>query len=133
MNLTLKRIIQNWERSGQGYGGYVEEPGVDDEEPIEEVVDADNEAFAFGCLEGRSQVALELRANFFDGKNMYLLYLWDVLEEHGLTQSTMQQLRDGIGCGNGSEGVPLTNGITRATILVTLRLRGIAILSSPHL
>ena len=107
MNLTLKRIIQNWERSGQGYGGYVEEPG-------EEEVDADNDTFAFGCLEGRSQVALESRSNFFDGKNMYLLYLWDVLEEHGLTQSTMQQLRDGVGCGNGSEGVPSIIGSKRS-------------------
>ena len=115
MNLTLKRIIQNWERSGQGYGGYVDvdESGEEDEEPGEEV-DADNETFAFECLEGRSQVALDSRSNFFDGKNMYLLYLWDVLEEHGLTQSTMQQLLDGVGCANGSEGVPSTIGGKRS-------------------
>ena len=55
-----------------------------------------------------------MRCNFFDGKNVYLLYLWGVLEEHGLTQSTMQQLQDGVGSANGSHGVPSTIGGKRS-------------------
>ena len=116
MNLALKRVIQNWERSGQGFGGYVDEPGEEDDvdEPGGEDGGEDNEAFAFGCLTGRTQSALDMRRNFFDGKNVYLLYLWDVLEEHGLTQSTMQQLQDGVGSANGSHGVPSTIGGKRS-------------------
>jgi hypothetical protein len=42
-----------------------------------------------------------LRRNFFDDKATDLLYLWDILEEHGLTQLTMQQLLEGAGSGMG--------------------------------
>jgi len=38
-------------------------------------------------------------------KNTYLLYLWDVLDEHDLVKSTMQQLLDGIDSASGSTGV----------------------------
>ena len=115
MNLALKRAIQNWERSGQGDGGYTEEEeGMDDNYIDDEVEENGGEdTFAFGSLTGRPQKALDLRRNFFDDKATYLLYLWDILEEHGLTQSTMQQLLEGVGSGNGSSGVPSVIGAKR--------------------
>jgi len=61
-------------------------------------------------LRGRPQRALDLRRNFFDDRNTYLLYLWDILDEHDLVQSSMQQLLTGIGSGNGSSGVPSVIG-----------------------
>ena len=108
MNLALKQKITNWERSGQGDGGYIDNDSNsyhtdnDDEDG--------NEEFQFGQLEGRSQHALDLRHNFFDDRNSYLLYLWDILDEHNLVQSSMQQLLHGIGSDNGSNGVPLVVG-----------------------
>jgi hypothetical protein len=108
MNLALKRKITNWERSGQGDGGYIDNDSNsyhtdnDDEDG--------NEEFQFGQLEGRPQHALDLRRNFFDDRNSYLLYLWDILDEHNLVQSSMQQLLHGIGSDNGSNGVPSVVG-----------------------
>ena len=61
-------------------------------------------------MRGRPQCALDLRRNFFDKRNTYLLYLWDILDEHDLVQSSMQQLLTGIGSGNGSSGVPSVIG-----------------------
>ena len=107
MNLALKRQIQNWERSGQGDGGYTEE--VDDNNNCDDDMDEDN-MITFGSLKGRPQRALDLRQNFFDCRNTYLLYLWDVLDEHDLVQSSMQQLLEGIGSGNGGTGVPSVIG-----------------------
>ena len=107
MNLALKRAISNWERSGQGDGGITGEDDLDDDDIDGE--DGDD-AKRFGSLEGRSQRALDLRHNFFDKWNTYLLYLWDVLDEHNLVQSTMQQLLEGVGAGNGSNGVPSVVG-----------------------
>ena len=112
MNLALKRAIQNWERSGQGDGGYTEEEEVmDDNTDDKEEENGGEDRFAFGGLTGRPQKALDLRRNFFDDKATYLLYLWDILEEHDLTQSTMQQLLEGVGSGNGGSGVPFSVGI----------------------
>ena len=53
---------------------------------------------------------LRLFPNFFDKWNTYLLYLWEVLDEHNLVQSTMQQLLEGVGAGNGNNGVPSVVG-----------------------
>ncbi len=60
----------------------------------------------FGSLKGRGRTALDLRRNFFDDRATYLLYLWDILDEHDLVKSTMPQLLDGVGAGNGRNGVP---------------------------
>ena len=51
-----------------------------------------------------------MRQNFFDDRNSYLLYLWDVPDEHDLIQLSMQQLLEGIGSGNGGTGVPSVIG-----------------------
>lgn len=110
MNLSLRRGIQKWERSGQGDGGFEEddaefEMGLVESEEEEE--SDDDEGARFGSLKKRSRRALDNRRNFFDGKSSYLLYMWEMLCEHGLIQSSMQQLHDGIGSGNGSTQVPL--------------------------
>jgi len=113
MNLALKRGIQNWERSGQGDGGHVNEDdnseSGDDDNNNEDDEDNDDRlglGASFGSLKGRGRSALDLRRNFFDDKYTYLLYLWDVLDEHDLVNSTMQQLLGGIGSANGSTDVP---------------------------
>ena len=112
MNLALKRIIQNWERSGQGFGGFINEEDVCE---VDEEGDSDNEdddssnggkKASFGSLTERPPQSLESRRNFVDGRSTYLLYLWDMLCEHDLFQSSMQQLKEGIGSGNGNTKVP---------------------------
>jgi hypothetical protein len=120
MNLALKRGIQNWERSGQGDGGYTEDDddegskssksNDDDDYEDDNFVGAVDEENNFGSLTGRGRQALDLRRNFFDAKATYLLYLWDVLDEHNLVKSSMQQLLEGIGAGNGSNRVPSVIG-----------------------
>lgn len=115
MNLALKRCIQNWERSGQGDGGHTGdddgEDGNDGDDGInEEDENSNDDVTNFGNLKGRAQRALDLRRNFFDDKNTYLLYLWDILDEHDLVQSSMQQLVHGIGSGDGAAGVPSVVG-----------------------
>jgi hypothetical protein len=102
MNLALKRAITDWERSGQGDGGTFNE---DDDNSHD-----NNDEIEFGSLRGRTQRALDVRRNFFDNRPSYLLYLWDILHEHDLVQSAMQQLLHGIGSGNGSTGVPSVVG-----------------------
>lgn len=119
MNLALKRGIQKWERSGQGDGGYTgdddddktdNEDGDDDANNDDNNNDNNANRCTIGNLRGRPQRALDLRRNFFDDRNTYLLYLWDILDEHDLVQSSMQQLLTGIGSGNGSSGVPSVIG-----------------------
>jgi len=75
----LKRGIANWERSGQGDGGYLEEE--DEEEDAEGV---EKNIPVFGTLANHTQRALGSRGAFFTRKESYLLYLWEVLENHGL-------------------------------------------------
>ena len=113
MILALKRGIQNWERSGQGDGGFTEEDEIGGNDKDEDD-DIDNGNIPqFGSLKQRPRRALDLRRNFFDGRATYLLYLWDMLEEHGLLESSIQQLHDGIGSGDGGTGVPSTIGAKR--------------------
>jgi len=119
MVLALKRGIQNWERSGQGYGGFMEEEEIVSEDSDEEKEENnednedDDDAARFGSLKQCTQAALNNHSNFFDGRASYLLYLWDMLEEHGLMQSSVQQLHDGIRSGDGGVGVPATIGEKR--------------------
>jgi hypothetical protein len=68
MNLQLKRVIQNWEKSGQGSGGFIEEDDVfeDYEEDEDEDInndDAEKQGFAFGSLADQPPQSLELRHN----------------------------------------------------------------------
>lgn len=92
---TLKRIIQNWEASGQGDGG---NNACDEETPAR---------LELGVLsEGRPEYALSSRASFFIYKELYLLYLWDVAEMYDLTTSCMQTLDPGVAAGDGGKNEP---------------------------
>ena len=65
MNVALKRGIANWERSGQGDGGYTNDDDnfvIDGSNDDDNTADDDNnndETFQFGDLKGRPQRALD--------------------------------------------------------------------------
>ncbi|KAL3804833.1 hypothetical protein HJC23_006605 [Cyclotella cryptica] len=90
----LKRIIQNWEASGQGEGGN----NGDEENPVQ---------FELGMLsDERSEYALSSRVRFFKYKELYLLYLLDVAELFDLTRTCMQTLDPKVAAGDGGKDVP---------------------------
>jgi hypothetical protein len=97
----LKRGIANWERSGQGDGGYLEEE--DEEEDFEGV---EKNIPVFGTLANCTQRALDSCEAFFTRKESYLLYLWEVLERHDLLVSSMQRLNTFAISTNGADGIP---------------------------
>lgn len=110
MIVELTRIIGNWEKSGQGDGGIL------GEEPEEE--DEDNEGAVlhrheFGALDGRPQGALDQRHLFFKQGQSYLLYLWHMLDKHGLRGTAFQMLDDSVSAANGGAGVPSIIGFSR--------------------
>ena len=97
MIVNLKRIIDRWERSGQGDGGF--EPEDDDDE---------GETFSpeFGSFHDRSHGALASRAAFLNNRPSYLLYLWHHLEENDLLASAVARIDPSVAGPNGSSGVP---------------------------
>jgi hypothetical protein len=88
MRSNLLRIIQNWEKSGQGEGGH------DEPDALEDLVILDTTSERFGTLSSRSECALQNRAAFLRGKPSYLLYFWELADQHQLLQSTLQRLDD---------------------------------------
>jgi hypothetical protein len=83
LRTNLIWIIQNWEKSGQGDGGSDQCSQCSDD-------DADDEAASgpgIGALQGRSARALDNRAAFLYGKPSYILYFWEVADQHQLLQS----------------------------------------------
>jgi hypothetical protein len=96
MILEMNRCIANWQKSGQG------ECGIDD---------ADNEHdHEFGRLEYRTQHALASRQSFFRDRQLYLLYLWEMLNFHDLLGSALQKSSNDVSATNGSSGVPSVVG-----------------------
>jgi hypothetical protein len=92
MILEMNRCIANWQKSGQG------ECGIDD---------ADNEHDReFGRLDNRNQHALASRQKFFTDRQLYLLYLWEMLQRHDLLGLALQRLNNSVSSANGSSGVP---------------------------
>ena len=92
MILEMNCCIANWQKSGQG------ECGIDD---------ADNEHDReFGRLDNRNQHALASRQKFFTDRQLYLLYLWEMLHRHDLLGSALQRLNNSVSSANGSSGVP---------------------------
>lgn len=84
MRVTLLRIIEKWEQSGQGDGGRADET---EEEQL----------FRWGQLEGRPQEALDTRENFLCGNPSWYLYLWEITDTYQLLDSTLQRLSEGVG------------------------------------
>jgi hypothetical protein len=106
MRSNLLRIIQNWERSGQGEGGTDETTSSDAEESGGSAVGNDN---VMGGLQGRAARALESRAAFLYGRPSYLLYFWEIADRHQLLQSSLQRLRDSVGASDASAAPSVVN------------------------
>jgi hypothetical protein len=93
---NLCRIIQKWEQSGQGEGGHHSDS--DDDETNENLGEdlpsqVQVQLFPFGGLRDRSVRALQNRSNFLrDRYPSYLLYFWELADEHQILTTTMQQI-----------------------------------------
>ena len=88
MRSNLLRIIQNWERSGQGEGG--QHAGDQEDEEHEDPGDfniLDKTFQRIGLLTSHSARALQSRAAFLLGKPLYLLYFWEIADPNQLLQS----------------------------------------------
>ena len=94
MRSDLTRIIRRWEQSGQGEGGL---DNSDEEEQESEPRNDDATGADFGCLGGRPARALQTRAAFLYGRPSYLLYFWEVADNHQLLSSSLQCLSNGSG------------------------------------
>jgi len=107
-----KRIIEKWERSGQGDGGYddLDDEDNDEEDGDDGDGDGGKGERVFGSLKNRSQRALDSRSSFFANKEPYLLYLWEVLDNHDLLVSSMQRLNSCALAANGADGIPAVIG-----------------------
>jgi hypothetical protein len=92
MILEMNRCIANWQKSGQGEGGISDADNVSDHE--------------FGSLSNRLQQALATCHTYFKDRQLYLLYLWCMLDKHALLGSAMQKLNTAVSSTNGAGGVP---------------------------
>jgi hypothetical protein len=86
---TLLRIIDKWEQSGQGDGGRLMD--MDGDCPV-----------GWGTLEGRSQHALDTRANFLGDAPTWYLYFWEAADRYQLLATTLQRLSGSVGAPSGS-------------------------------
>ena len=94
MMVSLKRIVDKWERSGQGEGG------------IDVEMDGDETTgFEFGSLKNRSRGALESRSSFINDSPPYLLYLWEILDKYQLLTDSFSALSKKMSSKNGGKGV----------------------------
>jgi hypothetical protein len=95
MPATPEKVEKKWNAmkcSGQGDGGYTEDDNANNTDKennggqgdVES--DADDHINNFDSLNGCPQRVLDLHPNFFDDRSTYLLYLWDILDEHDLVQ-----------------------------------------------
>jgi hypothetical protein len=116
MRSDLSHIIHKWERSGQGESGHIHDDD-DNDDDIEdcadyEVVEGGQNStgecapsarrFKWGRSEGR-QGAFDCRESFLGANPSYLLYFWDVLDQHNLFNTTMNRLSDEAGASSGNE------------------------------
>lgn len=103
MKNDLTVIIQKWERSGQGDGGFEEEKDDEDDDPeINQVGDDPQEKFDWGRSKGR-RGAFDCRESFLGHYPSYLLYFWDVLDQTDLFNTTMNRLSDETGASSPNE------------------------------
>lgn len=84
IRVNLLRMIDQWEQSGQGDGGRIPESDCD-------------RPSGWGKLEGRTQEALDNRANFLGGAPSWYLYFWELADTYQLLVSTLQRLSDTVG------------------------------------
>ena len=117
MIVAMTRVITKWEQSGQGDGGFNSDD--DDEGGIQgnNEVNAEEEctqkkaaggapSFPLGSFKNRSNGAMQNRSSFVNARQSYVLYLWHMLETHGLLGSSLQLIGDGVASSNGASDVP---------------------------
>ncbi len=115
MRSNLLRIIQNWERSGQGEGGTDETSDAEqhhedaDVHDIQHIVEESGGDTVMGGLQGRPARALHSRAAFLYGKPSYLLYFWEIADRHQLLQSSLQRLHESVGASDASTAPSVVN------------------------
>ena len=85
MLVALRRIVDKWERSGQGEGGIDVERDGDETMGIE-----------FGLLQHRSRGALESRSSFLNNSQPYLLYLWEILDKYQLLTTSFSEVEGNL-------------------------------------
>lgn len=115
MRTNLIRIIDNWERSGQGDGGYDDNAIEDGAEEGGMVAIQQSEhtqsPYGYGELKNRPSRALDTRSSFLLNRPSYLLYLWEVFEQHGLLSTTVNRLSNNVAVADGEvESMPLVSG-----------------------
>lgn len=98
----LTRIISNWERSGQGDGGHQEESDDDREPDTSPPANNVVATVPFGALYRRTARALSTRADFLRNRPSYLLYFWDMVDQHQLLQTSMQRFSEDSGASDAS-------------------------------
>jgi hypothetical protein len=98
--LSLLRIIRKWEQSGQGDGGHRGEE--DDQERSDDSERQGEETRRFGALMERPAAALESRASFLQGRPSYLLYFWELADEHQILQTAMNRFDEDSGASDAS-------------------------------
>jgi hypothetical protein len=104
----LNRIIEMWERSGQGDGGY--DDGEEDSEVHEGYTIVDQASPTFGSLAGRTPRALDGHAAFLHGKPSYLLFFWEVADRHQLLRSALQRFDEDAGASDASSAPSAISG-----------------------
>ncbi|KAG7371307.1 hypothetical protein IV203_019877 [Nitzschia inconspicua] len=113
MKAILSSIIENWERSGQGDGGWIDEDDEDEEDSSVEGV-ATARKYEWGRSEGR-QGAFDCRESFLGSNPSYLLYFGDVLDNNDLFNTTMNRLSDEVGASSANEVPPVIRTTGRAS------------------
>jgi hypothetical protein len=118
---VLLRMITGWEQSGQGDGG--RRNFLDSEQAIEsfengndipiEIVAITGGSVPFGGLEGRSQEALDNRANFLGSNPSWYLYFWEVADTFQLLDSVVQRIANAVGAADGSTPISIATTLSR--------------------
>jgi hypothetical protein len=101
IRIVLLRMIQNWEESGQGDGGMRR---FDDNSVFS--VDSN---ISWGKLDGRTETALDNRANFLQGQPTRYLYFWERAVQFQILDSTVQRLSTQVGASDGSVATSLVS------------------------
>ncbi len=60
----------------------------------------------FGCFANRTDRAFDLRKSFVLYNQIYLLYIWHMLDKHDLMKTSMQQSDYSVSAHNGAMEVP---------------------------
>ena len=104
MRANLIRIINQWNRSGQGDGGRdVSDLQVGETGLVREVPSA------YGSLDAVPAQALDNRKNFLNGKPSYILYFWELADHHQLLASAVQRLSNSVGAADAERTPSVVN------------------------